>query len=270
MTHPAVPVAQDLAGQVAVVTGLSRGIGRAVAVALAARGADVAGIHRGDAGGAEQTARAVTDLGRRVLVVDGDTGDEATVQALAQSAVTELGGLDIWVNNAAALRVQPFLEVSADDWHSLLRANLHGYFYGCRAAAAWMVSAERGQRTGRIVNVSSAAGILVVAGLSTYIAAKGAIVALTKTIAVEFAARGITVNAVAPGAIETPLNSQAWDDTVRGTYHERIPMGRIGSAEEVADVVAFLASPASRYVTGQELVVDGGLTINGNVGHVAS
>ncbi|MEP6631505.1 MAG: SDR family oxidoreductase, partial [Lapillicoccus sp.] len=98
----------------------------------------------------------------------------------------------------------------------------------------------------------------------------GAIVALTRTIAVELAPRRVTVNCVAPGAIETPLNSQAWDDTVRRTYHERIPMGRIGSAEEVADVIAFLASPGSRYVTGQEIVVDGGLTINGNVGHVAT
>ncbi|MEO7234611.1 MAG: SDR family NAD(P)-dependent oxidoreductase [Lapillicoccus sp.] len=267
------PVAQDLAGQVAVVTGLSRGIGRAAAVALAARGADVAGIHLAadsDRRDAEETVRAVTALGRRILVTEGDTGDEATVQALAQRAVTELGGLDIWVNNAAALRVQPFLDVTADDWHGLLRANLHGYFYGCRAAATWLVSPERGDRPGRIVNVSSAADILVVGGLSTYIAAKGAIVALTRTIAVELAPRRVTVNCVAPGAIETPLNSQAWDDTVRRTYHERIPMGRIGSAEEVADVIAFLASPGSRYVTGQEIVVDGGLTINGNVGHVAT
>lgn len=264
------PVAQDLAGRVAVVTGLSRGIGRAAAVALAARGADIAGIHLGDTEDAQETARAVTALGRRILVADGDTGDEATVEDLARRAVDELGGLDVWVNNAAALRVQPFLDVTADDWHGLLRANLHGYFYGCRAAARWMTSSGRGGGPGRIVNVSSAADILVVGGLSTYIAAKGAIVALTRTIAVELAAQGLTVNCVAPGAIETPLNSQAWDDTVRRTYHERIPMGRIGSAEEVADVIAFLASPGARYVTGQEIVVDGGLTINGTVGHVTS
>ncbi len=268
MTVP--PVAQDLAGEVAVVTGLSRGIGRAVAVALAARGADISGIHRGDADGAAKTTQAVIDLGRRVLVMDGDTGDEATVHELAHRTIAELGGLDIWVNNAAGIRVQPFLEVTAADWHGLLNANLHGYFYGCRAAAAWLVSPERGKPAGRIVNISSAAGFFVVGGLSTYIAAKGAIVALTRTIAVELAAEGVTANCVAPGAIETPLNTQAWDDTVRRNYHERIPMGRIGTAEEVADVVAFLASPASRYITGQEIVVDGGLSINGSVGHVAS
>lgn len=260
----------DLTGRSAVVTGLSRGIGQAVAIALARQGADVLGIHLGDRAGAEQTARAVGALGRRAVIVDGDTGDEQTVRRLAAMAVTELGGIDVWVNNAAALWVRPFLEITSDEWHQLLRANLHGYFYGCRAAATQMVAqqARSGRGGGRIINISSAADILVVGGLSTYIAAKGAIVALTKTLAVELASYGITVNAVAPGAIETPLNTSAWDDAVRAAYRQRIPSGRIGEPEEVADVVAFLASAGSRYVTGHELVVDGGLTINGNVGHV--
>jgi NAD(P)-dependent dehydrogenase (short-subunit alcohol dehydrogenase family) len=188
------------------------------------------------------------------------------VVALAYGAVAVLGPIDIWVNNAAALVVKPFLETTAADWHGLLQANLHGYFHGCSAAARRM--AERG--SGRIINISSAADILVVGGLSAYITAKGGIVGLTKTLALELAPHGVTVNAVAPGAIETPLNTVAWDDQVRRTYHSRIALGRIGVPEEVADVVAFLASPASRYVTGQELVVDGGLTINGNVGHVVT
>jgi 3-oxoacyl-[acyl-carrier protein] reductase len=270
MTSPSARDPYDLTGRAAVVTGLSRGIGRAVAVALARQGADIVGIHLDDPAGAEVTAREVEALGRRVLTISGDTGDEDTMARLAGLAVAELGGIDIWVNNAAALVVKPFLETTSADWHGQLRANLHGYFYGCRLAATKMVAQLPQRGNGRIVNISSASDILVVGGLSTYIAAKGAIVALTKTLAVELAPHGITANAVAPGAIETPLNSAAWDDAVRAAYHQRIPSGHIGSPDEIADVVAFLASPASRYLTGQEVVVDGGLTINGSVGHVAT
>jgi NAD(P)-dependent dehydrogenase (short-subunit alcohol dehydrogenase family) len=254
----------DLRGRRAVVTGASTGIGSAIAKALGAAGAHVAGIYKTDPDGAEHTAAAVRTNGVDCFLLEGDTGERATVDALAAAARERFGGIDIWVNNAARLMVKPLLETTDEDWHGLLAANLHGYFYGCRAAGRAMVEQGIG---GRIINISSAADILVVADLGAYTAAKGAIVAMTKVLALELADHAITVNAIAPGAIDTPLNKEAYTPAVRRTYEERIGLHRLGTPEEVADAALFLASHASRYITGQELVVDGALTINGTVGH---
>lgn len=243
------------------VTGSSSGIGQAVSVAFAEAGAAVAGMSLDDGAETETLVRA---QGADTFQLVGDTGDVSAVDGLAQEAVERWGGFDVWVNNAARLLVRPLAQTTDEDWHGLLAANLHGYFYGCRAAARHLLARGEG---GRIVNVTSISGIVGVGGIGAYSAAKGAIMALTKALAVELAPSGITVNAIAPGAVDTPLNVEAYTPEVRRVYEQRIPLGRLGAAADVAAVAVFLASDASSYVTGQQIVVDGGLIVNGTVGH---
>jgi NAD(P)-dependent dehydrogenase (short-subunit alcohol dehydrogenase family) len=254
----------DLQGSCAVVTGASRGIGQATAVALARAGANVASLHLPDEHAA-QTVESIVELGRSALFAEGTTADSAAVDAFAERVENELGPIDIWVNNAARLMIKPFLETTDDDWSDILGSNLSGYRNGCLAALKRMVP----RRRGRLVNVASVTNLQPISDLVAYATAKGGVVSLTRALALEFGPVGISVNAVSPGAIETPLTASAYTPAVRTAYEEKIALGRVGQPEEIADVVVFLASDAARYVNGAELVADGGMIINGNVGFVA-
>ena len=252
----------DLTGKRAVVTGASSGIGQATAIALAAAGADVASIHLPGDDGARHTLEQVERSGRRALMVEGTTASAAEVEAFAGRVEEELGPIDVWVNNASRMHIEPFLEMSDETWHDVLGSNLHGYYHGCRSALRRMV--PRG--AGAIVNVSSITAIQPIADMAAYITAKGAVVGLTQQLAVEFAPRGVRVNAVAPGATLTALTRDAYTPEVTAVYEERIALGRIAQPEDIARAVLFLASDAAAYVIGHQLVVDGGMVLNGNVG----
>jgi NAD(P)-dependent dehydrogenase (short-subunit alcohol dehydrogenase family) len=243
-----------LEGRVAVVTGASRGLGRAMAVALADAGAAVALAARATID-LEETAHLIGQAGGRTLVVPTDVSHYEAVDGLMARAARELGRLDIVVNNAGVAKVAPLVEMSPADWRSMLDVNLTGVFYGCRAAAARLIA----QRAGKIINVASVLGAVGLPGYTVYAATKGGVIALTRTLGVEWARHNIQVNAIAPGWFATDMTDEAFADP---RIHERltrdIPARRIGRAEEVGPLAVYLASAASDFMTGQTIFLDGG------------
>jgi len=245
---------RPLQGQVALVTGASRGIGRATAIELARRGASVAVAYGASRAGAEQVADAVRAHGGNATTLAADLADPAAASALVARVVEGLGRIDIVVNNGGLCRDNLAVRMSDREWTDVIDVDLSAAFYISRAALRPMLK----QRSGRIVGVSSVSGVTGNAGQANYAAAKAGLIGFTKSLAREVASRGITVNAVAPGFIATDMTA-ALDAAVRDAAVVQVPLGRMGTAAEVAGAIAFLASPQAAYITGHVLHVDGGL-----------
>lgn len=244
----------SLHSRVAIVTGSARGIGRAIALKLFEQGATIVINDVGDAAPAEELARLMKEKGGRSAVVLADVSKQDEVAKLIEKAAADFGRLDILVNNAGITRDQLLLRLSEEDWDKVLNVNLKGAFLCTKAALRHMVK----QRWGRIVNIASIVGVTGNAGQANYAAAKAGLIALTKTCAKEVASRGITVNAIAPGFIDTDMTRRL-PENLKQEILKQIPLGSFGTPEDVAQAVAFLVSEEARYITGQVLRVDGGL-----------
>jgi 3-oxoacyl-[acyl-carrier protein] reductase len=242
----------ELTGKVALVTGASRGIGRANALTLAARGAHVVAAAR--AANADGTVAAIRAAGGTATAVSADVTDSASVEAMMAAALAHNGRLDILVNNAGVARDQLMLRMKRADWDEVLATNLTAAFTVVQAALKPMIR----QRGGRIISIGSVVGQMGNAGQANYAASKAGLVGFSKAIAREVASRQITVNVVAPGLIATDM-TQALTDKAQGDWSAQIPLGRIGTAEDVAAAVCFLASDEASYITGQVLAVNGGM-----------
>jgi len=242
--------------QVAIVTGAGRGIGHAIAVRLASEGARVASVSRTEAN-AQRTADEINATRANTAKAYAvDVSDHAQVQQVGARILEEFGRVDILVNNAGVTRDGLSMRMSLDDWDTVLNTNLKGAFNFAQAVQRSMIK----QRSGRIINISSVIGLIGNAGQANYAASKAGLLGLTKSLAREMASRGITVNALAPGLIETDMTS-VLSEEIRKSILSKIPLGALGQPEDIASAVAFLASPEAKYITGQVLAVDGGMVM---------
>ena len=243
-------------GKVALVTGASRGIGRAIALALAAEGADVAVNYAGSEAAAKEVAAEIEAMGRKAFVIQADIASTEASTAMVDAVVKEFGRIDVLVNNAGITRDGLLMRMKEEDWDAVITTNLKGVFNCTKAAIKYMMK----QKSGNIVNISSIVGVMGNAGQANYCAAKAGVIGFTKATAKEVAARGIRVNAIAPGFIKTDMTSVLSEKVVEAML-AGIPLNRLGETEDIAKAVLFLASSDANYITGQTLHVDGGMVM---------
>ncbi|HET9528803.1 MAG TPA: SDR family NAD(P)-dependent oxidoreductase [Blastocatellia bacterium] len=246
----------SLEGKVSIVTGASRGLGRAIAIALAEAGSDVAAVARSE-GAIEETAEAIRGRGRRALALPCDVHDFKSVASAVDRVVDEFGRIDVLVNNAGGGDMKPIIEMTEEQWLRIVDLNVNSIFRMCKAAGPHMIK----QRKGRVINMSSMYGLIGEKNVTAYCAAKGAIIQLTRALALEWAEHNITVNALAPGYIYTERTSRVFDNPdLSPAFIRNVPLGRIGTPEELGPLVVYMASDVSEFMTGSVIVIDGGQT----------